>query len=462
MEKPELEKYGTITAWSREFGISDTTLKKYFEGSESREDGIRGRDRSNRIRIYYAESVVRRRCEGILKELPQADNKGFFILDGIRYGTKHAWASILAITPRTIGMRLQEMKGMTGRAIGGQEIPNGFYPEDVIRERCSDLLGNAPRADSTGFFKYIVEGVQERFGTVAAWAREYEGILSEPALAIKLKKTGKGITGITENNVAIQKGFFPEQVVRDICEPFRNIPKANAEGIIVFPESTEHFGTRCAWARLLGISERLLTRRLKSHTGITGRDATGPLHEHGYFAESLVRKVCADLLTTPQADSSNIFFLERPDGSKERYGTPYSWSKLLPISASAIAKRLRDSQGITAINANGTIVPNGFFSESTVRKECANLLDDIPQANEQDYFIHANVQGTNEQHATSEAWGRIWGIAPETIRKRLKGIKGITGKSSRGRIFIDRYYAESVVRDVCTDLVLPPTEHRET
>jgi hypothetical protein len=64
----------------------------------------------------------------------------------------------------------------------------------------------------------------------------------------------------------------------------------------------------------------------------------------------------------------------------ERYGPVDAWSRELGIPSKTLRERLTGLQGITARLKDGTVVKNGFYSESDVRRLCADMLKKRPNA----------------------------------------------------------------------------------
>ncbi|HKZ40261.1 MAG TPA: helicase-related protein, partial [Candidatus Hodarchaeales archaeon] len=77
-EQMSVERFGTAAAWSKEFKTTPITVRKTLANLT----GITGKDARGKIHkeIFFAESVVRQACADFLKQIPQADEKGFFTM----------------------------------------------------------------------------------------------------------------------------------------------------------------------------------------------------------------------------------------------------------------------------------------------------------------------------------------------------------------------------------------------
>jgi len=58
------QKYGTIEAWSRVIGISTPAISSRIKSNNLQ--GIKGKDRSGQVQVFYPESAIRKICADIL------------------------------------------------------------------------------------------------------------------------------------------------------------------------------------------------------------------------------------------------------------------------------------------------------------------------------------------------------------------------------------------------------------
>ena len=165
-----------------------------------------------------------------------------------------------------------------------------------------------------------------------------------------------------------------------------------------------------------------------------------------FYSESDIRSVCVDLLQDlPRADKSGFF---KKDGIK--YGTSYAWSKVLAISQPTIISRLKQLQteGVKGKDLGGRIFD--FFSESDVLSACADLLQDLPRADEASFLEKDGIK-----YGIIEAWLKVLPVSKGRITARLKNsqAKSIKGKTQQG--IIRNFYSEINVRIACSDIIDP-------
>lgn len=189
-QQNDLEKYGTVASWSKELGISQSTIALRLKETE----GIQGKDyTSGNIALFYPETSVRAALGELLKDLPYADADGFFKLDSVRYATLEGWQRTLGIGKRKLSVALHPSKGKKGKTANGRI--RIFYPE----------------SDESGFFEQ--NGI--RYGTIGAlsktWKINYSTLTNRCA---RLQgKTGRSPTG----QLLIGK-FFKESDVQACCK----------------------------------------------------------------------------------------------------------------------------------------------------------------------------------------------------------------------------------------------------
>jgi hypothetical protein len=411
------------------------------------------------------------------ENLPQADKSGFFTLKiseydsdkQERFGSIKAWGKILPISEPSITTRLKGKNGITGKDSIGHILKNGFYAESLVRECCADLLQDVPQCDDQGFFmKTIGEGEQkkeERYGHIQAWVKA----LGLTADILKSRLKGKsGIIGKGLNGHIIKNGFYAEMMVRELCkDALQDMPLADDQGFFmkIIGEGEqmkeERFGSTEGWMRILGISSPTIRKRLKGKNGITAKyRINGHIIQNGFYAESVVRECCTDLLEDmPQANEDGFFIKTIREGKQmhqERYGSIRAWERLLSISEGSISKRLKGELGITGKDPGGRPLKNGYYPESLVRNLCEDLLQDIPQANAEGFFLKTIGEGEQikqERYASTKSWSRILMIDRGAIKAKLVSEVGITGKDQGGRVLKNGFYGESVIRELCVDLI---------
>jgi hypothetical protein len=98
-----------------------------------------------------------------------------------------------------------------------------------------------------------------------------------------------------KDRVGRPKNFYPEPAVCAACaDLLQPIPKADKSGFFV--QNNIRHGTICAWFNELGLSQRAITRRLRtlSITPVIGKDSSGQIQS--FYPEPAVRELCKDLI----------------------------------------------------------------------------------------------------------------------------------------------------------------------
>ncbi len=362
-------KYGMIHSWSKVLPISQMTITRRLK--HSRIKSIKGKDKLGRIRDFYSESDIRTTCADSLQEMPQADETGFFVKDGIKYGMIHSWSKVLPISHITI---IPQLKHFQTKAIKGKDkvghIRN-FYSESDIRTTCADSLQEMPQADETGFFEK--DGI--KYGTVHAWSKVLS--LAEDTITSRLKHFEKNSIKGKSNKGQI-RNFFSEIDVRIACaDLLQPLSQADEDGF--FEKDGIKYGTIKAWSKILPVSARTISSRLKQSKAdsIKGKMISG--NTFNFYSESDVRSVCADFLQgLPRVDETGFF--EKDD---VKYGTSRAWSRVLPISHYTIIQRLKGYQTKAIKGEDITNQIRDFYSEIFIRIACSDLVDpyDYPPFN---------------------------------------------------------------------------------
>jgi len=145
-------------------------------------------------------------------------------------------------------------------------------------------------------------------------------------------------------------------------------------------------------------------------------------------------------------DSQKIESAEEDAESSERYGTLFAWSNLLGISSAEIKKRLKDVVGITAKDKAGRLIVDAFYSESTVREKCVELLTS-PQADESGLVV-ISEDGADVHYRSAKGWAKKFNIS-EGIYRRLDGAPTRLCRASGGQLH--EFYSEKVIKEKCSD-----------
>ncbi len=440
------KRYGLITAWARELNISSATVSRKMQDMES----LKGKDHTGRVREkLYVEADIYKQCSYLIEEMPCADESGFFQQNGIHFGTIGAWAKKFDADPQRFSSRMDADMGTTGKDAGGRIHIKGYFPETHIRESCRDIIEGIPRPKGPKFLSQRDSyGNTFRIGNIPSWSQEF--CISIPTIRKNLKGVME-MVGKNEKGKILRGVFYAEHDVRRAIEHLlHDMPRADDEGF--FMQQEEKFGTVTAWSRILGLSAPTIIDRLKDHQGVTGK-CKGILLIDSFYPEKTVRKVCAQFAEEmPTANESGFFTTTLQDGSAERYGTQNAWRKEFHIAMSTMVKRLAGAEGIKGKTSKNYISQSGFFPESMVRQRCKDLIENIPAVNDDGFIILPN-DDTAQRYAAAETWASVLGISKATANRRLSKAMGITGRDQSGRKRENRFYPESLVRELCNDAI---------
>jgi hypothetical protein len=213
----------------------------------------------------------------------------------------------------------------------------------------------------------------------------------------------------------------------------------------------ERYATIGTWVEVfreegVNISETTIRDRLRKANivGKTARSKIGRVLQYGFYSESDIRGLLMELLQDlPQTGENGTF---EKDG--EIYGAIRTLAKLIGLSERAVQLRIQGSHiSLTEGRCRSGWVCN-FYTLSEVRNLCADLLQPLPQANEDGTF-----KNDGQTYITIEGASRVLGISTPTIRSRLSKnpLKSIRGKDSMSRIF--DFYSLSELRNLCADLL---------
>jgi len=278
-------RFGTAGAWGLELKTPGSTIKKKLKGIA----GVLGKSRGGAIYTFYPEgAVLERSANHLSEEVPRANKDGFFEANGKNFGTISAWADTLGITDKPIKKRLERVDGIDGRDARNRFKRAAFYPEDVVKAVCSDLLDSeVPKANRDGFFE--LEG--KKYGHAYAWSKAFG--ISEPATKKRLRKL-TGITGKDVGNHVCKNAFYEESHAKVACADLINGELQIADDSGFFVMSGEKYGTAASWARYLSVNPHILRERLAKLEGIMGKSNSGQVRI--FFSENVVLDECNDLI----------------------------------------------------------------------------------------------------------------------------------------------------------------------
>jgi len=280
------ERYGTKTSLTQSLGVSYSLVNKRLESLSLR--SIKGKNRQGKVCDFYPEPAVKDLLKDHLQPLPQADEEGFLMFEGRRYGTIFSLSRILTISETPIRPRLKSssLRPIRGKAHLGNI--HDFYPVEDAIALCADLLEPLPVADEEGFF--ILEG--RRYGTVRSLARLL-GMNDQP-IAKRVKASSlKPVKG--KSKMSKVRDYYLEEAIRDLCaDLLEPLPVADEEGFFFF--QGERYGTAHVLSGLFGISDVLITKRVKASAirSVLGKNKGGKVFS--FHNEAEVQALCADFI----------------------------------------------------------------------------------------------------------------------------------------------------------------------
>jgi len=271
-----IERYATPSAWAEWFeknegvGISASTIHRRVQ--EALAQPKVGKDAHNRAFSIFSESDVRNACANLFGHVPKNGKSGFFVKDGIRYGTVGAWGRELQISTSHISNRLRSFSAqpIKNRNIHGNI--RDFYSMDDIQKACGEILAPLPEANEYGLV--MIDGV--RHGSIGSLARFLK--ISHPTIDRRVASSGLApIRGRAKGGQL--RDLYPEPKIRELCADLLSADLACCDdGGFVEIGGIRH-GTIRPFSRLLGVSQPTIVRRLVSLgvVPIHGKDTGGRL-----------------------------------------------------------------------------------------------------------------------------------------------------------------------------------------
>ncbi|MDO8462670.1 MAG: DEAD/DEAH box helicase family protein, partial [bacterium] len=132
----------------------------------------------------------------------------------------------------------------------------------------------------------------------------------------------------------------------------------------------------------------------------------------------------------------------------EVWGTINVFADTLGCSSAAIKYRIEDHACRKRMGRNRSGTLQTFYALSDVRRACADLLQDVPEVNDQGTF-----EADREIWGTIRALAMMFGLTPVSIKHRIKNhaCRKRTGRDRTGHP--RTFYALSDVRRACADLL---------
>jgi len=434
-------RYGTVASWSREWEIGEATVAARF----TQLPHIEGRGIGGQVLPFYAENAVKTTFEALVRDLPHAEKDGFFEREQVRYGTIIAWCRQFDLSETETRRNLKGIPGIEAKIGEGRTRTATFYPEALIRERCGmdDIpfaddglcmaLDFPLVADENGFFEHN----EEQYGSIVAWEKEFG--MSRHVIEKNLSGTRYALGRTSMGGK--QCKFYTRSAVEESCgNHLEALPMADESGF--FSLGSEKYANASTWSKQVGMSHIALQKRMENVAGIQGKTAKGLITT--FFAESDVRRSCAEHMQEDLRTCNDEGFFEK-DGVT--YGSKRAWGQKFSnhLSETVLHIRLRNVEGVKGKNRKRKI--SVFYSEAAVREQCADFFEDVPETNDEGFFL-----AENETYRSIETWSDILGLSSPTLLKRLSGCVPRKGKSSKSGKF-SSYYAEKDVRQTCADLL---------
>jgi hypothetical protein len=322
---------------------------------------VPGKDPSGRPVDLYPEPLILKSCEELLADIPRCAEGGFVKFEGVLHGTLAALAKKIGVTEKVIVRHLNGecLVPICGRDQGGHVCD--LFPEPVIRDLLVKQLAPLPVSDRFGFF------VQDeiRYGTTGAWCHELGlpwGSLRRRLVLLPSKK-GRGSKGRVFDH-------YPEPSVLEACSSLLgDLPQADQEGWIKTVKGC--FGTVDAIRKEISVSREIVLKRIRgdaSVCSIRGKSIQGKIFD--FYALEAVRRICsADIQEVHRTDEAGFAVV-----SGIRYGTCFSFEKVLGITATTISKYLSglEDQSIKGKDLHG--VTRRLYPEPVVLKQLKDLL----------------------------------------------------------------------------------------
>jgi hypothetical protein len=201
-------EHRTVGSWAQELKLDTKSIRRRLK--KHRIKSIKGITYNGAIRDFYSDADIRIICDDLTGNLPQADEKGFFEKDGVKYGTSESWSRVLPICGPAISERLKRanIESIAGKIMSGNRLE--FYSEEDVQCACADLLENLPQTDESGFF----EKDGEKFGGSNAWSKVLP--FTERTINSRLQKIGaQSISGKSNNGLKVK--LYSESDVLCAC-----------------------------------------------------------------------------------------------------------------------------------------------------------------------------------------------------------------------------------------------------
>jgi len=278
-----------------------------------------------------------------------------------------------------------------------------------------------------------------RYASIPSWVEHFknEEDISISVGTIRNRLSAAEVIGKNyRNNIGriLQNAYYSEADVRRVCgDLLQEFPPIDEHGF--FEKGGEKWGHIFAWSHQISINYKVIKRRIeRSKTCfIEGRDGMGRITN--CYSEADVRRVCGDLLQEfPPIDEHGFF-----EKNGEKWGTIMAWDRQLPIGSNSIKRRLGKTEAAPLKNKDARGRMSDYYSETQVHMACADLLysheinprtkanpcpidadllEDLPQADESGFFEKDRVR-----YGPIRTWASELQISTTAIKFRIEGGK---------------------------------------
>lgn len=291
-----------------------------------------------RITFYLVEDAEKIFAD--LLDLPECDEEGFIVAEGVRWGTIGALASAIGVSTAVVAERLEKagVSTMYGRNRNRRRFLFYRY-EDALRV-CGGSRHDLPQAGEDGFF--------EADGT--RWGMEHE-IAVELGISVAFrrrlssdcrKRDGRSRTG------HVATFFAVEDVRREYAEQLSDLPTAGSDNVLNF-ENVEWL-TLSAFADRHNTTSNAVAARVESSVvrSCRAKDQGGRVFT--YYATPDLEVACAELLKKlPQANDTGFI-----DHDGVLWGTVSGLKDLFKTAFGTIEKRVK-GPGIRSLEGRTTL-----------------------------------------------------------------------------------------------------------
>jgi hypothetical protein len=273
---------------------------------------------------------------------------------------------------------------------------------------------------------------EEPYATVPILSKIFN--IGPRAIRKRIKQTPS--INIKNKKMRIVRTYNINEVIQACSELITTPQIMSKNGIAII--NGEQYATISQLVKILNLGYDSIDVRVKKLQSISMKDKGGRIVK--YYDIKKVKIACADLLQNiPVANEDGIAVFQG-----KKIATIHRLSDLLGISDPSINVRIKNLQSISMKNKMGRIV-NGYDIEE-VKIACADLLQDIPVANENGIAV---FQG--EKFAPVQTICDLLKLSYEATQKKAKNLQSISMKVKVGHI--TKGYNIEETKRACADLL---------